>query len=96
MDVLMNFLTLVAVLAAAWFSSIVFGYVKKIPKVGALIDGLSAKWQQIGVLATAAAMVWAGSFLNSVLPESMALFPDPNTAALLAAAIAYGIHTKKK
>jgi hypothetical protein len=70
-----------------------YGGIKKVSKV---FDRLPAPFHQMGALGTAAGLTWLGGTLNIALPTSLTLFDPTSTSALLAGAVAFGIHAGTK
>lgn len=67
-----------------------------IKKLSAKVKALPGPFHQFGALATASALTWVSGTLNVALPTDLALFDLNSTSALLAGAMAYGMHAGKK
>ena len=60
------------------------------------ISRLPTTGKQLSVLVLALLMTRIAAPVDAYLPEAAAMFGDPDTAALLAAAMAYAIHAGKR
>lgn len=60
------------------------------------IDGWPAPIQQMLAVLVAAGLAQLGALTNLVLPETLQLFTGETVEALLAAAMAFGVHAGKK
>lgn len=71
----------------------VFGGIKKIAKV---LDRLPSPFQQMGALGVAGGLTWLSGTLNVLLPTELVMFSPDSVSALLAAAMAFGMHAGMK
>ncbi len=67
-----------------------------IKRIVTFIDGWPAWAQQISAVLIAAGLAQLGALTNLVIPESFQLFTGETVEALLAAAMAFGVHAGKK